>query len=258
MSRAVLATALFSAMSGAPLSAQVLHVNDRWKDCAFVISPSLTQAAWRQFVGELGQVSYFRPLASARPLRPRQFEVSALNWATGIDGADDAWNDTFSHPDAEHHLVDGPALEVPGLMARVGVTDRVDVGAYFTKNLSSNYGLMGAQAQYSLLDDVERNVAAAARVSVVRLFGPVDLSMSVYGADVVVSRDISVFSPYAGVSGYVARGVERTASVELRNEHVLGLQGTAGIAVRLSMLRIGVEATMAKVPGYSIRIGFGS
>jgi hypothetical protein len=60
--RVVLAAALMSALGSSPLSAQVLHVNHRWEECAFVIDPSLTQDAWHQFVGEVGLVTYFRPL----------------------------------------------------------------------------------------------------------------------------------------------------------------------------------------------------
>jgi hypothetical protein len=254
---AAMAAALISALSGSPLEAQVLHVNDRWKDCAFLFAPSLTQTSFRQFVGELGQVTYFRSLASARPMGARNIEITAINWSTKIDGSDDAWNDTFSHPDATHHLVRGPALEVPGFMLRAGATDRADIGVYFTKALDANWGLVGAQVQYSLLNDAERNVAAAARASVTRLFGPDDLSMSVYGVELVASKDVSVFSPYAGVSGYLAQGAERSSVVDLENENVLGMQAMAGLAINVYVLRVGVEANMAKVPGYSLKIGLG-
>lgn len=255
---AALGAALISVLSASPLAAQVLHVNDRWKDCAFVIDPSLTQDAWHQFVAEAGLVTYLRPLASARPLGARHFEVAVLSWATKIEDADDAWNDTFSHPDSTHWLFDGDALAIPGLMLRAGLTDRVDVGAYFTKNTNSNYGIVGAQVQYSLLNDVERNLAAAGRVSFARLFGPEDLSLGVYGLDFLVSKDVSAFSPYAGVSGYLARGVEHTSKVDLENENVFGVQGMAGLAVKLSVLRIAAEYNVAKVPGYSFKLALGS
>ena len=43
-----------------------------------------------------------------------------------------------------------------------------------------------------------------------KLFGPADLDFNVYGLDFVASKEISRFSPYAGVSGYWARGQETT------------------------------------------------
>lgn len=249
--------ALFLALTGHPLSAQVLHVNDRWEECAIVLDPSLTQEAWHQFVDEVALVAYFRPLASARPLGAKKIEIALLNSATRIDDADDAWNDTFSHPDSMHWLFEGDALPIPGLMLRVGVTDRVDVGAYFTKSIGANYGIAGGQVQYSLLDDAERNLAAAGRVSVIGLFGPEDLSYSLYGLDFLMSKDVWVFSPYAGVSGYLSRGQEHTTKVDLEDEIVLGVRGTVGVAASWSVLRLGAEYNAGRVSGYSVKIGFG-
>jgi hypothetical protein len=258
LTRALLAAGLISVLGSSALSAQVLHTNDRWKECAFVIHPSLTQEAWHQFVSEVGLVTYFRPLSSARPLGAKRVELAVLQWSTRIDDADDAWNNTFSHPDSEHWLFEGESLPIPGLMLRVGATDRVDVGAYFTKNVNANYGIAGGQVQYNLLDDEERNLAAAGRASVVTLFGPEDLGVTVYGLDFLVSKELSVFSPYAGVSGYLSRGGEHTSKVDLEDESAFGVQGTAGVALSISVLRLGAELRVAKVPGYSLKVAFGT
>lgn len=256
--RSLLLAGLLLTLAGrSPLAAQVLHVNDRWDDCAIVIDPSLTQGAWHQFVREIGLVAYYRPLASARPLGPRQVELAILDWGTRIDDADAAWNDTFSHPDSTHWLFDGDALLIPGLMLRVGVTDRVDVGGYFTRNFAANYGIVGGQVQYNLVDDLDRNLAAAGRVSAVWLVGPDDLSVSVYGLDLLVSKDVWVLSPYVGVSGYLSRGREHTAKVTLDDENIFGLQGTVGAVARVSALRLGAEISLARVPGYSFKVAFG-
>lgn len=250
---------LLLGLSGSPLAAQALHVDDRWDECAIVLAPSLTQAAWHQFVGEIGQVVYFRPLASARPLGTGRFEVAILDWGSRIDAADDAWNDTFVHPDSTHWLFEGDALMIPGLLVRAGVSERVDAGVYFTKSIGANYGFIGGQVQYALLHDADKALAAAARLSAVRLFGPDDLTAGVYGLDVVVSRDLSsAFSPYASVSGYLARGHERTAKVNLDDEKVLGVQGAVGMAVKVSVLRLGAEVSLGRVTGYSFKVAVGS
>ena len=67
--RPLLLAGLLSAAATSAVSAQVLHVNDRWDECAIVLDPALTQHAWHQFVSEVGVVMYFRPLTSA-PGRP--------------------------------------------------------------------------------------------------------------------------------------------------------------------------------------------
>ncbi len=255
----LLSAGLVLGLSSAPLRAQRphLHVNDRWENCAIVVDPSLTQQAWHQFVSEVGPVTYLRPLDSARPLGAKHVELALLQWDTRIDDAAPAWNDTFSHPDSLHWLKDGAALPIPGLMLRVGVSDRVDVGAYLTKAIGANYGMIGGQVQYNLLDDRERNLAAAARVTGVKLVGPEDLSASVYGLDFLVSKDLWVLSPYAGVSGNLSRGQVHTSKVSLHNENVFGVAGMVGVAARISVLRLGAEYNLARVSGYSIKIGFG-
>ena len=249
---------LISVAAFAPeLTAQQLHTNTRWRECAIVLDPSLTRGAWRQFVSELGLVTYFRPLASAKPLGRRNVELGLLNAGTRIDDADPAWNDTFSHPDSTHWLHEGAALYIPGVIARAGITDRVDLGAYFTKAIGSNYGFIGGQLQYNLLNDSERHLAAASRVSVVRLFGPDDVKASTYGLEFLVSKEISRFSPYVGVSGYLARGHETTSKIDLDDENAFGAQATVGVAANVSVLRLGAEFNLAKVPGMSMKVAFG-
>jgi hypothetical protein len=258
--RSIVAVAVALSLTGfAPrASAQHLHTNHRWDECAIVLDPSLTPAAWRQFVSELGIVTYFRPMASAKPLGRKNFEFGLLDWGTQIDDADDAWNDTFSHPDSTHYLFEGSALHIPGLMARAGITDRMDLGLYFSKNTKSNYGFIGGQVQYAVLTDPERKLSAAGRVSVVRLIGPDDVKASTYGLDFLVSKEISRFEPYVGVSGYMARGRETTSKVDLDAETAFGAQATVGVTARVSVLRLGAEYYAAKVPGVSMKVAFGN
>ena len=242
---------------GAPLSAQGLHTNDRWDECSIVLDPTLTQSVFNQFVREVGLVTYFRPIASAAPLGAGHFEVGLTHWGTKIDDRTPTWNDTFSHPDGDHYLISGDALNIPGVMARVGLTDRIDVGGYVTKSPGANYGFLGAQIQYAVLLADDAGVDAAGRVGFVRVYGPEDVDLDTYGLDFTVSREISKFSPYAQVSTYLARGRETTTKVALDDENVVGLQGTLGMTVQASGLRLGGEVNLASVPGYSLKVAFG-
>ncbi len=255
--RHAIGAALAALAAASPTAAQKLHVNDHWDDCAIVLSHTLTQDAWRQFVAELGVVAYYRPMVSARPLGRGHIEFAIAQTATRIDDSEPAWNDTFSHPDSTHYLFDGDALAIPGFMLRVGVSDRVDVGAYFTKNPNSNYGIAGAQVQYSLVQDARTGIAAAGRITAARLFGPDDVSAGVYGVDLLVSRDVSVFSPYAGISGFVSHGSEHSSHVDLAGEAAAGVQGMVGVALNVWALRLGAEYSVARVSGYAFKVAFG-
>jgi len=246
------------AQSGQP----PLHVNSRWRECSFQLDPNLTQKAWRQFTREAGLVVYFRPLNDARPMGKGRFEISVLQWQTGIDDADAAWNDTFIHPDSTHWLFEGNGLKFPGLTARVGVTGNTDVAAYVTKNPGANYGFYGGQVQHNLVNDTTRGWATAVRVSFVSMYGPEDLDLTVYGADLVASRTWALtswasVSPYAGVSTYLSRSHEKTAAVALKDEQVLGARATLGAELRLSKARLGAEFNAARVPSFSLKAGFG-
>jgi hypothetical protein len=267
----VLAAALASALSSSAVLAQDghahgsghaegLHVNTRWKECSFQLDPALSQAAWHQFTHEAGLVVYFRPLLDARPMGRGNFEVSLLQWATGIDASDAAWNDTFVHPNDTHWLFEGSRLAFPGLTVRAGVTDRIDVGAYATKNPNANYGFFGGQMQYNVINDEQRNWAASTRLSFISMFGPEDLEFSVIGADVLASRRYAVsgwaaVSPYAGVSTYLSTSHETTAAVSLDDETVLGAQGMVGAVLEVSKARLAAEYNLARVNSISMKLG---
>ena len=240
-----------------------LHVNPRWEECSFQLHPSLTQSAWRQFAREAGLVAYFRPLSDAQPMGRGRFELSVLQWETGIDDHDAAWNDTFVHPDSAHPLSEGGGLKFPGLMLRAGVGEKTDVGVYFTKNPGANYGFYAAQVQHALVASPARSWAAAVRASFVSMYGPDDLALRVYGVDLLASRRFALtewaaVSPYVGGSAYLSSARETATAVALDDERVLGAQAMVGATLQLSKARLGVEYNAAKVNSFSIKVGVGS
>ena len=260
---ASMTVAVATVLLSTPAAAQTLHVNPRWKECSFQIDPSLTQAAWHQFTREAGLAIYFRSLSDARPLAKGKFEVSALQWRTNIDDSKPAWNDTFVHPDSTHWLTEGSGLAIPGIAVRAGVDGKTDVSAYVTKNPGANYGFYGGAVQHSIVGDAAAKWNASARASYIRMYGPEDMDFSVYGADFVASRALrlspwATLSPYAGVSGYLARGHEKTPVVSLANENVFGARASVGAELRLFKARLAAEYNAARVGGVSLRIGFGA
>ena len=238
-----------------------LHVNPRWKECSFQLDPSLTQSAFKEFTKEAGLVIYFRPLTDAKPMGARNFEFAFLKWATEFDDTKDAWNDTFVHPDSAHWLKEGSRLSFPGLTFRMGITDRLDIGAYWTKSPGANYGFYGAQAQYSLLNNVEKNWSTSARASFVKMYGPEDLNLTTYGLDLIASKEFILhekwarLAPYAGISTYLSCTHEKSEVVELQDEQVFGVQANAGIVAKVAFARIAVEYSLANVNTVSFKLG---
>lgn len=240
-----------------------LHVNPRWKQCSFQLDPSLTQEAWRQFTQEAGLVVYFRSLTDAQPMGVGNYEFSILQWSTELDDTQPAWNDTFVHPDSTHWLLEGNALVFPGVTFRTGITNNIDVAAYLTKAPGANYGFWGGQVQYNVFNDEEKNLAASARLSFVSLYGPKDLDFTVYGLDILASKEYAGYSdwvsvtPYAGVSTYLSRSHELASVVDLKDESVLGVRGMIGAAMKISFAKVGIEYNMAAVNSISFKVGVG-
>lgn len=238
-----------------------LHVSSKWKECSIQLDPSLTQKAWHQFTREAGLVTYFRPLTDAQPMGAGRFEVAVLQWNTGIDETQDAWNNTFVHPNEEHWLVGGSDLPFPGLMLRAGISRKIDGALYWSKRPGANYGVAGAQFQYSLINDTTKNWAVSTRANFSSLYGPEDVNLAVCGFDVLASKKIAVYSnwisisPYAGVSVYGSYGHEKSEVVDLQDEWVSGAQGMVGTVAQISVVRLGAEYNFAKVNTYSFKLG---
>jgi hypothetical protein len=237
-----------------------LHVSSKWDECAIQLDPALTQAAWRQFTEEAALLIYLRPLTDARPMGAGAVEVSLLQWATAIDDTQPAWNDTFVHPSETHYLTEGSSLAFPGVMLRAGVSEHIDVGAYFTKNLKSNYGVVGGLIQHSIINDRKRGWAAGGRMSVVRLFGPEDVELTVLGLDLLASKTFPVnkwlaVSPYVTGSSYLSYAREKSPVVNLDSELVPGSQAMIGAVAEVSRVRLAAEVSSARVHTVSFKLG---
>jgi hypothetical protein len=255
---AVVALTLANATAAAQSGRPTLHVNTRWKQCSFQLDPALSQPAWHQFTEEAGLVVYFRPLADARPVGRSKFELSVLQWETGINDASSAWNDTFVHPDSAHWLFEGSRLRFPGALLRAGISEKTDVGVYFAKNFEANYGFYGGQLERNVID--AGDWAASARASFVSLFGPADLDFIVYGVDLLASRRVELtrwvaLSPYVGLASYLASSHEKSPVVTLSDENVLGAHASVGTTLELSKARLAVEYGFARVRSVSFKVG---
>jgi hypothetical protein len=239
-----------------------LHVNPRWSQCSFQLDPSLTQQEFKEFSQEAGMVACYRPLTSASAMGIGRFEVSLLQWKTTIDETKGAWNNTFVHPHEHHYLVGGPALPIPGISLRTGLTKKIDLGVYGTLSPGANYGFVGAQVQYALLSADHHPFDLASRLSLDALIGPKDLNFSVSTVDIVASKKFKLYrdwisiSPYLSTSVYFTSSHEKSELVNLKNEHALGLQGTFGAVANIKNFRLAAEYNLANVNTFSFRLGY--
>lgn len=234
--------------------APILHVHDDYSSCFFDLHPELTAAEFKEFAGELGSVLRFRQLGDTATLGKGRFDISVQYTRSPIDDAKGAWNNTMSHPTADHYL--GSALEFPRLVARVGVSDTVDLGAWGGLDPHANYGLAGIDSKIVVMKQgPDRPVSLSIRPSVTALFGPAELWAGNASIDVSIGRTFGAFSPYIGVSTSASLAVERSNDVDLDPAWADGSVAYAGISYGWRGLQVTAEVAKGALTSVGFRLG---
>jgi hypothetical protein len=229
------------------------HIDPSVKSCSMVIDPSLTQAQWKVFVKQVGAISTFKSLASADPLGKMNFNIGIDNSHTPIDQHNLAWINTFTHPDADCPL--GDAISIPTIRARMGVSDNMDIGAYWTTAPGANYGMVGGEFRYRFSKESETLPAAAVRTSVSILTGVSDFDFNAYSVELIASKKIAMFTPYVGFRGSLAVGTETTPKVHLDKESVFFAQGYAGVSSSIWVFTVAAEYNVSQVNTFALAVG---
>jgi hypothetical protein len=224
------------------------------KSCSMVIDPSLTQSQWHEFAKQAGTMTSFKSLAPANTLGRMHFQVAIDYSSTPVDQHDLAWINTFTHPDETCPL--GDAVVIPTLRASMGITDNIDVGGFWTVARDANYGLVGGEVKYAFLQESEKFPAAAVRASATILTGVPDFNLNIYSADVLASKQIAMFTPYAGIKTNLVIGTETTSKVDLDTEVIPVVQGYAGIVCNIWLLSVAAEYNVSSVNTLALAVGF--
>ena len=236
--------------------AVTLHLNNRWKECAIVLDPSLTQNDFNAFADEVSELAYFKPITGAKTLGKNNFEIDLEQRYVKLEDWKPKWNNTFSHPMPDHYLVDdNHILGIPGLRAKMGVTDDTDAELYFTFSPGANYGFAGAAVKHSLIDDANSNWNAAIRGNFLTMFGVEDMKFYQLGGDFIVSKDLWLFRPYLGASLALSRATETTSKVDLSARNSIAPMAIVGTEFNWSYLATGVEASFGKLTIFQVKLG---
>jgi hypothetical protein len=232
----------------------VLHVGDAHDSCYFDLHAELTASQFKQFAAEGGQVTRFRQTSSASTLGAGTVDVAMGYSLFFIDDTKGAWNNTMSHPDADHYL--GQQLGIPYLALRVGIADSVDAEAYGTLNPQSNYGLVGVASKIRVLEQSDRMpVSVAVRPSASGLIGPSEVQAWNLSADVSVSRDFHGLAPFAGVAVSSTLAVNSSSDSDVANQIAVRPLAFAGLDYRWKAISVGAQAEIADVAAVGLRAG---
>lgn len=230
------------------------HIDPSVKTCSMVIDTALTQAQWHRFTKEVGAISSFKSLSAAQTLGKMKFSLAIDNAYTPVDQHADAWINTFTHPDEDCPL--GDEISFPTLRARVGVSDNMDIGGYWTTAPGANYGMVGGEVKYAFLQESARRPAAAVRASATWLTGVPDFNLGIYSVELMASKKVAFLTPYVGIRETMSIGTETTSKVDLKRETVALTQGYAGVAYSLWVLNLAAEYNVSTINTFAFVIGF--
>jgi hypothetical protein len=231
-----------------------LHVEPSLDECEVHFAPELTQAAYRRFVREFGLLGAFKQMAPPRPLGQWKVSAGVEYMKFHIDEKAEAWNDTFSHPTADHEL--GSDLAFPKLKVRLGVTDATDVGVFFSMAPRGNYGWIGADIKHAVLRQSEDvPLVVAVRGAYTKTLFVSDMDMHAMTADVSAGHVFwNTMTPYLGVGGDLIVARETASTVDLRTEVIPAPHAFAGVEVAFWHVAIGVEGHYAAVPSAHLQV----
>lgn len=155
---------------------------------------NLTQSEFRLLSEDLGAIASSKAYGPASPLGVTGFDVSANLSATSL----------------QHHgiIQRASSSSVPStfpvlqMHAQKGLPWDVDVGVSYLTVPGTDIKVYGGELRYALLAGSVVLPSVSLRGSYTRLTGVEQLDLDTMGVDLSVSKQLLVFTPYAGV-GYV-------------------------------------------------------
>jgi len=231
-----------------------LHVGNEHSECYVKFAPELSQDAYRRFVREFGSVSAFKLMSGPRTLGKRGFAIGVEQMAFTVEEQDAAWNDTFAHPDAYHEL--GSDIEIPKVRLSVGVSDRLDLGAYWTKSPDANFGWLGLDAKYAMLRQSETMpISLAVRGAYTKTLYVEDMDMHALTADVSAGRTFwNALTPYVGLGSDLVYARERSDVVDLNTETQFVPSVMGGVELRVWHVGIGAEVHRGDLTTFQMQV----
>ena len=222
--------ALAATLAPAAASAQSANIDLR---------PGLTSEEFTALTADLGPILRFRQLGDSTTLGKGNAAVAVQLANAPVSDGTRSWS-----------------LSFPKVVARVGVNDRVDVGAWGGINADSNYGLVGCDTTIALMTEgPSRPVSVSIRPSITSLVGPSDLWAANVSVDLSVSRAFGPLSPYAGLATTSTGAIERRDDLDLDPVSAGDSLAYAGVGYRWRSVSVAAEVEKGDRVSYGFRIG---
>jgi len=222
-------------------------------DYDFAIPSNLGNDTFKSLVKEAGAVVAYRGVAPAEPGGLTGFDIGVEASFVAVDS--DIWDQVLDSGDTPSYL------GVPKVHIRKGLPFGIDIGASYSMVPDSNIEMVGGEIQYAIMDGSMALPALALRGHYSTLLGVDDLDLTTYGADVVASKGILMFTPYIGAGVLQTEGkyagTDTTLKANLEDQSETTPRYFGGVQIAMALLRITLDAEYSEVPVYTAKVSLG-
>lgn len=207
---------------------------------------TLSQSQFLKLSTDLGAAAAYKGVTPATPLGLVGFDVGVELTQTKIENTS-----VFRQAGAG----DISNLYVPKIHVSKGLPFGFDIGAFVSRVSSVNGALIGAEARYAILDDGAATPAVAVRLSGSKLIGVSHVSLSTFAIDAMLSKKLTLVTPYIGMGSVRVKSNVDVAS--LREESFNKSRLFVGMNVNFLVTNFVVEAEkMGDNTSLSAKMGF--
>jgi hypothetical protein len=146
--------------------------------------------------------------------------------------------------------------DMPGVVARFGLAERTDLGAWGAVTRDGHSGIVGADTKVALLrEGPSMPVSMAIRPSVSALVGAANAWTATAGIDLSISRRFGPLSPYGGLAASATAAYAKSRALRLDWATSGDTYAYAGVSFRWHALVVSGEAENGREVTYALKIG---
>ena len=208
----------------------------------------LIQSDFRDLSEDFGAALSYKGVTPATSLGITGFDIGIEASATKLQHRD-AWNRASSGTTSDSVLI-------PKLHLHKGLPAGFDLGAFYTSVPNSNIKLWGGEVRYAILEGGVAEPALGLRGTYSKLSGVSQLDFHTTGLELLISKGLAFFTPYAGV-GRVWTSSEPVGVSNIKKEEFSLGKYFVGGNMNLGLANLAFEADRTgAATSYGAKFGF--
>ena len=207
---------------------------------------NVTQDQLRGIAEDLGAAFSYKGVTPATPLGITGFDIGVELTDTNVKNSS-AFGAAGAGSPSD--------LLIPKIHIYKGLGWGFDIGGFVGGSSTVGATLIGLDLRYAFVDDTLDTPAIAVRVSGTRAQDMGDLTLNTAGLDLMISKKLTVFTPYAGIG--TVRVQSNVKGTSLAEENFNKGRGFVGLNTNFLGANFAAEyEQMGSNPSISVKIGF--